>query len=43
MVTLILMKWSLENKQYDMTLFLYKEMGIGIPNKYLYKFQYSNN
>lgn len=42
MVPIILMKWSLDNKQYDMALFLYKEMGVGIPNKYLYKLRGKN-
>ena len=33
----ILMKWSLENKEYDMTQFLFTDLNVGIPNKYLYQ------
>jgi hypothetical protein len=38
----ILMEWSLTNKQYNMSLFLYEELRIGIPNKYLYQFPTKN-
>ena len=27
----ILMKWSLENKEYELTNFIYNEFNIGIP------------
>ena len=33
----ILMKWSLENKEYELTNFIYNEFNIGIPVSYLYK------
>ena len=33
----ILMKWSLENKEYELTTFIYNEFNIGIPVSYLYK------
>ncbi len=33
----ILMKWSLENKEYQLTNFIYNEFNIGIPVSYLYK------
>jgi len=33
----ILTEWSFTNKEYEMTLFLYKTFNIGIPNKLLYK------
>ena len=32
----ILMKWSLENKEYYMSYILYTEFNVGIPNKLLY-------
>jgi len=34
----ILMKWSLESKEYEITYFIYTNFKIGIPNNYLYKF-----
>lgn len=34
----IMMKWSLDNKDYETTYYLYTELGIGIPVKYIYKF-----
>ena len=33
----ILMKWSLENKEYELTNFIYNEFNIGIPVCYIYK------
>lgn len=33
----ILMKWSLENKEYQVTNFIYNEFNIGIPVSYFYK------
>ena len=33
----ILMKWSLENKEYQLTNFIYNEFNVGIPVSYLYK------
>lgn len=35
---LILMKWSLENKEYEMTYNLFTNWNIGIPVKYTYSF-----
>ena len=35
----ILMKWSLENNEYQLVYFLYSEFYIGIPNTYIYKMQ----
>ena len=32
----ILMQWSLESKEYEITYFIYTNFNIGIPNKYLY-------
>jgi hypothetical protein len=32
----ILMKWSLESKEYELSYFIYTNLKIGIPNKYLY-------
>ena len=36
-ILVILMKWSLESKEYEMTKFLFKEMNVGIPVNYLYQ------
>ena len=33
----ILMKWSLENKEYQLVNFIYNEFNVGIPVSYLYK------
>lgn len=33
----ILMKWSLENKEYQLTNFIYNEFNVVIPVSYLYK------
>lgn len=33
----IMMKWSLENKVWDMVLILYRMYNVSIPNKYIYK------
>lgn len=32
----ILLKWSVENKEYTLTYFLYTNIHIGIPTKFLY-------
>lgn len=32
----VLMKWGLENMEWDMVLYLYTDMYVGIPNRYLY-------
>jgi hypothetical protein len=34
----ILMKWSLENFQYDLTFYLFTIYKSSIPNKFLYKY-----
>ena len=39
----ILMKWSLENKQYDIAYFIYSEFNIGIPCKFLVNIYPSDN
>uniref|UniRef100_A0A6C0E2A2 Uncharacterized protein n=1 Tax=viral metagenome TaxID=1070528 RepID=A0A6C0E2A2_9ZZZZ len=33
----ILLEWSLKNKEYEMTNFIYNEFNIGIPVNFLYK------
>ena len=33
----ILLEWSLKNKEYEMTNFIYNEFGIGIPVNFLYR------
>ena len=33
----ILLEWSLKNKEYNMTNFIYNEFDIGIPVNFLYK------
>jgi hypothetical protein len=33
----ILLEWSLKNKEYEMTNFIYNEFDIGIPVNFLYK------
>ena len=38
----ILIEWSLKNKEYHMTLFIYSNFNIGIPNKLLYKLPEKN-
>jgi hypothetical protein len=38
----ILMEWSINNKQYDMTHFIYTNFMIGIPVKFLYKLENRN-
>lgn len=40
---LILMKWVLENKEYELVYNLYTDWGIGIPVKYIYTFKQKNN
>lgn len=40
---LILMKWALENKEYELVYNLYTDWGIGIPVKYIYTFKQKNN
>lgn len=40
---LILMKWALENKEYELVYNLYTDWGIGIPVKYTYTFKQKNN
>lgn len=39
---LILMKWSLENKEYELTYNLFTNWNIGIPVKYTYSFNEKN-
>jgi hypothetical protein len=38
----ILMEWSLDNKEYELTYFIYTNFPIGIPNKYLYNLTQKN-
>jgi hypothetical protein len=35
----ILMKWALENQEWKMVYYLYTELNVGIPGKYLYKIE----
>jgi hypothetical protein len=39
----ILMKWSLETKNYSMSYFLYTDFNIGIPVKYIYNLTCKNS
>lgn len=41
-ISKILMKWSLENEEWYITLLLYKKLNIGIPNKFLYNMPQKN-
>lgn len=36
------MEWSIKNKQYDITYFIYCNFDIGIPVKFLYKLEDKN-
>jgi hypothetical protein len=38
----ILIEWSIKNKQYDMTYFMYSNFNIGIPVKFLYNLEDKN-
>ena len=38
----ILMEWSIKNKEYEMTFFIYSNFSIGIPNKFLYQLPSKN-
>ena len=38
----ILIEWSVNSKEYDMLLFLYKNFNIGIPIKFVYKLPDNN-
>ena len=38
----ILLEWSLKNKEYELTLFIYLNFNIGIPLKFLYNIEYNN-
>jgi hypothetical protein len=38
----ILMKWGLENKEYDMVYIIYTNLNIGIPNAFIYQMPKQN-
>jgi hypothetical protein len=38
----ILMEWSINSKEYETVLFIYKTFNIGIPVKFLYKLENKN-
>ena len=38
----ILIEWSIKNKNYDMTYFMYSNFNIGIPVKFLYNLEDNN-
>lgn len=42
-LVLILMRWSLESKEYEIVYNLYMNWGIGIPVKYTYAFEEKNS